>query len=142
VPYGGIGPATNDLVGGRVPLMFLSISSALPHLEAGTLRPLGVASLERAAALPQVSTIAEQGYPGFDVTSWYGVVLRAGTPPEIVERLWRETAQVIRRADIRERMEGLGITPGGMPPDKFGELIRAESRKWGDIIRKANITAE
>jgi tripartite-type tricarboxylate transporter receptor subunit TctC len=142
VPYKGIAPATNDLVGGVVSMMFLSVSSALPYIQAGTLRPLALASPERSPSLKDVPTVAEQGFPGFDVTSWYGVVLRAGTPPEIVQRLWRETEEIMKRPDLRARLQGMGIDPGGMPPEKFAEVIRADTRKWGDIVRKAGITAE
>jgi tripartite-type tricarboxylate transporter receptor subunit TctC len=142
VPYSGIAPAVTDLVAGRVSLMFLAIASALPHIETGALRPLAVASLERAPALKDVPTVAEQGFPGFDVTSWYGIVLRAGVPPPIVARLYDETASILKDDAFRARLAALGVEPGGLPPDRFGTLIAAESRKWGDIIRRAGIKVE
>ena len=142
VPYTGIAPAMNDVVGGRVSLMFLGISSALPQIHAGTLRPLAIAALQRSPQLPDVPLVADAGFPGFDVTSWYGVAVRSGTPPEIVDRLYREIAEVLKLADVKERFAGMGVEPGGLAPAAFGDLVRSESRKWGDIIVRANIKIE
>jgi len=142
VPYTGIAPAMNDVIGERVSLMFLGISSALPHLRAGSLRPLAVAALKPSPLLPDVPLIANSGYPGFDVTSWYGIALRTGVPADIVDRLYRETADILKRDDVRERFAGMGVEPGGLPPREFAELVRSESRKWRDIIARANIKLE
>ena len=142
VPYTGIAPAMNDVVGGRVSLMFLGISSALPQIHAGTLRPLAIAALQRSLQLPDVPLVADAGFPGFDVTSWYGVAVHSSTPPEIVDRLYRETAEVLKLADVKERFAGMGVEPGGLAPAAFGDLVRSESRKWGDIIVRANIKIE
>jgi tripartite-type tricarboxylate transporter receptor subunit TctC len=142
VPYTGIAPATNDVVGERVSLMFLGISQALPHIRAGSLRPLAVAALRRSPLLPDVPLVAEQGYPGFDVTSWYGIALRTGTPAGIADRLYRETVAVLQRDDVKERFAGMGVEPGGLPPGDFAALVRSETKKWGDIIVRANIKLE
>ena len=142
VPYTGIAPAMNDVVGGRVSLMFLGISSALPQINTGTLRPLAIAALQRSPQLPDVPLVADAGFPSFDVTSWYGVAVRSGTPPEIVDRLYREIAEVLKLADVKERFAGMGVEPGGLAPAAFGDLVRSESRKWGDIIVRANIKIE
>jgi tripartite-type tricarboxylate transporter receptor subunit TctC len=142
VPYTGIAPAMNDVVGERVSLMFLGISSALPHIRAGTLRPLAVAALKRSPLLPDVPLVADAGYPGFDVTSWYGIALRTGTPADIVDRLYRELAEILKLDDLRERFAGMGVEPGGLPPREFAELVRSEARKWRDIIVRANIKLE
>jgi tripartite-type tricarboxylate transporter receptor subunit TctC len=142
VPYTGIAPAMNDVVGGRVSLMFLGISSALPQIHAGTLRPLAIAALQRSPQLPDVPLVADAGFPGFDVTSWYGVAVHSGTPPEIVDRLYRETAEVLKLPDVKERFAGMGVEPGGLAPAAFGDLVRSESKKWGDIIVRANIKIE
>jgi tripartite-type tricarboxylate transporter receptor subunit TctC len=141
VPYTGIAPATNDVVGERVSLMFLGISQALPHIKAGSLRPLAVAALKRSPLLPQVPLVTGL-YPGFDVTSWYGIALRSGTPGDIVDRLYRETAEVLKLEDVKERFAGMGVEPGGLSPAQFAELVRGETKKWGDIIRRANIKLE
>jgi tripartite-type tricarboxylate transporter receptor subunit TctC len=142
VPYTGIAPALNDVLGERVSLMFLGISSALPHIRAGSLRALAVAALKRSPLLPEVPLVAESGFPGFDVTSWYGIALRSGTPADIVDRLYRETAQVLKRDDVKERFAAMGVEPGGLPPDEFAELVRSETQKWGDIIVRANIKVD
>jgi tripartite-type tricarboxylate transporter receptor subunit TctC len=142
VPYTGIAPAMNDVVGGRVSLMFLGISSALPQIHAGTLRPLAIAALQRSPQLPDVPLVADSGFPGFDVTSWYGVTVHSGTPPDIVDRLYRETAEVLKLADVRERFAGMGVEPGGMAPAAFACLVQSESKKWGDIIVRAGIKVE
>jgi tripartite-type tricarboxylate transporter receptor subunit TctC len=142
VPYTGIAPAMNDVVGERVSLMFLGISSALPYIRAGSLRPLAVAALKPSPLLPEVPLVADSGYPGFDVTSWYGIALRSGTPAEIVDRLYRETAEILKSDDVKERFAAMGVEPGGLSPQDFAALVRSEARKWGDIIVRANIKLE
>jgi tripartite-type tricarboxylate transporter receptor subunit TctC len=142
VPYTGIAPALADVVGERVSLMFLGISSALPYIRAGSLRPLAVAALKRSPLLPDVPLVADQGYPGFDVTSWYGIALRTGTPANVVDRLYRETVEILKLDDIKERLAGMGVEPGGLPPQDFAASVRSEARKWGDIIVRANIKLE
>jgi len=142
VPYSGIAPAMNDVVGERVSLMFLGISAALPHIRAGSLRPLAVAALKRSPLLPDVPLVADAGYPGFDVTSWYGIALRTGTPADITDRLYRDTAEILKRDDVKERFAGMGVEPGGLPSRDFAELVRREARQWGDIIVRANIKLE
>jgi tripartite-type tricarboxylate transporter receptor subunit TctC len=142
VAYTGIAPAVNDLLGDRVSLMFLGISSALPQIEAGGLRAIAVATPERVPSLPNVPTVAESGYPGFDVTSWYGVVVRNGTPPDIVAKLYSEIAAVLKLDDVKERFIKMGVYPGGMAPAAFAKLVSAETKKWGDIIVRAGIKAE
>jgi len=142
VPYSGIAPAMNDVVGERVSVMFLGISAALPHIRAGSLRPLAVAALKRSPLLPDVPLVADAGYPGFDVTSWYGIALRTGTPADITDRLYRDTAEILKRDDVKERFAGMGVEPGGLPSRDFAELVRREARQWGDIIVRANIKLE
>ena len=142
VPYSGIAPAMNDVVGERVSLMFLGISAALPHIRAGNLRPLAVAALKRSPLLPDVPLVADAGYTGFDVTSWYGIALRTGTPADITDRLYRDTVEILKRDDVKERFAGMGVEPGGLPSRDFAELVRREARQWGDIIVRANIKLE
>ena len=133
VPYTGIAPAMNDVVGERVSLMFLGISSALPYIRAGTLRPLAVAALKKSPLLPDVPLVADAGYPGFDVTSWYGIAVRSGTPADIVDRLYRETAEVLKLDDVKERFAGMGVEPGGLPP--------GNSRRWSAAKRRSGATS-
>ena len=142
VPYKGMAPAMNDLLGGQVSFMFLSMSSALKQVEAGKLRALGVASRERSSAAPNLPTVAEQGLPGFEAVSWYALMAPAGTPPEIVQKIAAESARALKAPDVRERLLGLGANPVGNTPAQLGEMLKKEYAFWGDFIRKAGIKAE
>jgi tripartite-type tricarboxylate transporter receptor subunit TctC len=139
VPYKGMAPAVSDLVGGQVQMMFAGISTALPHIRAGKLVALAIASPQRSPQLPDVPTVAESGFPGFDVTSWYGVVVRAGTPLAIVKKLHADMAEALAAPDVKEKLASLGLDPLGNSPEDFAKMIAAESRKWSDIVQKANI---
>jgi tripartite-type tricarboxylate transporter receptor subunit TctC len=139
VPYKGIAPAVNDLLGGQVQMMFAGISTVLQHVKGGKLVAIAIASPQRSAQLPDVPTVAESGLAGFDVTSWYGLVVRAGTPPGIVQKIQRDAAEALRSDDVRNKLAGLGLDPVGNTPEQFEKLIASESRKWSDIVRKANI---
>ena len=139
VPYKGMAPAVSDLVGGQVQMMFAGISTALQHIRAGRLVALAIASPQRSPQLPDVPTVAESGIPGFDVTSWYGIVVRAGTPPAVVKKLHADMAEALAAADVREKLAALGLDPLGNTPEDFQRMIAAESRKWSEIVRKADI---
>ena len=139
VPYKGIAPAVNDLLGGQVQMMFAGSSTVLQHVKSGKLVALAIASPARSPQLPDVPTVAESGLAGFDVTSWYGLVTRAGTPPEIVAKIHRDVADVLRSDDVRGKLAALGLDPMGNTPEEFEKMIASESRKWSDIVRKANI---
>ena len=139
VPYKGLAPAVTDLLGGQVQMMFAGISTVIQHVKSGKLVALAIASPKRSPQLPDVPTVAESGLPGFDVTSWYGLVTRAGTPPAIIDKIQRDAAEVLRDPEVRNRFAGLGLEPGGNTPAEFEAMIASESRKWGDIVRKAHI---
>lgn len=142
VPYNGIAPAVTAVVAGDVQLMFAGASSALPHVSAGKLRALAVASPKRIAAAPMLPTLDESGLPGFDVTSWYSIVAPAGTPPAVIERLQREIARALNNADVRARLTGLGAEPIGNSPAEFAVMLKSETAKWSKIVKDANIKAE
>ena len=139
VPYKGMAPAVNDLLGGNVQMMFAGISTAVQHVKAGKLVALAMASPRRSPQLPEVPTVAESGLPGFDVTSWYGIVVRAGTPPAVVQKIQRDMAEALQMDDVKAKLAALGLEPVGNTPEQFAALIRAETQKWGDIVRKAGI---
>jgi tripartite-type tricarboxylate transporter receptor subunit TctC len=139
VPYKGMAPAVSDLVGGQVQMMFAGISTALPHIRAGKLVALAIASPRRSPQLPDVPTVAESGIPGFDVTSWYGIVVRAGTPPDVVKKLHADMSEALAAADVKDKLGALGLDPLGNSPEEFQRMIASESRKWSEIVRKANI---
>lgn len=142
VPYKGMAPAMSDLLGGQVSFMFLSMSSALKQVQAGKLRALGVASLKRSSAAPDLPTVAEQGLPGFEAVSWYALMAPAGTSAEIVDKIAADSARALRDSAVRERLLGLGANPVGNTPAELLAMLRREHAFWGEFIRKAGIKAE
>src|ERR687896_137151 len=139
VPYKGTGPALTDLLAGRVQFMSVEAVAALPHVKAGKLRALGVATPERNALAPDVPTVAEAGYPGFEVTAWYGVVAPAGVPKDAAGKLAGAISKALETPTFREKLAGLGATPVGGTPEAFGEILRRENAKWAKAIKDAAI---
>jgi tripartite-type tricarboxylate transporter receptor subunit TctC len=142
VPYRGIAPAVNDLLGGQVSMMFAPFQVALPHLKSGQLRAIAVASLKRSPLLPELPTLAEQGVPKFEAVSWYALMVPAGTPGEIVARLNEVTAQALARREIKDKLVALGMDPAPGTPQELAATIQAESARWSEVIRKQNIKPE
>jgi len=142
VPYKGSAPALTDLIGGQVQLMFDSMPSAMPHVKAGKIRPLAVTTAKRAAAVPDLPTIAEAGVPGYDISTWYGVWAPRGTPLEIVDRVYVEIAKVLNLPDTRERYAALGAEPVGSTPDEFAAYCKSELTKWAKIVRESGAKAD
>ena len=142
VPYKGTQPALTDLVGGRIPVMFDGVITSLPHIKAGRVRPLAVASLTRSQLLPEVPTMTEAGLPGFEAVGLAALMAPAGTPPEVIARLHREVVVVLQTPEVRERLIAMGLEVVGNSPAEFAEYLRSESLKWGKIIRDAKIRAE
>ncbi|WBV44938.1 tripartite tricarboxylate transporter substrate binding protein [Pseudoroseomonas cervicalis] len=141
VPYRGSGQIMTALLGGELPLAFDNLSSALPFQRDGKIRILGVGSLTRSPAAPDIPTIAET-VPGFESLSWHGFFAPAGTPPEIVARLNREAVAALRSPAVSQRFQELGITPVGNSPEEFRAFIASETQRWGEVARKANIRVE
>jgi tripartite-type tricarboxylate transporter receptor subunit TctC len=142
VPYNGVAPAMNAVVAGDVQLFFGQTSAALPQVKAGKVVALGVASLRRIDAAPDLPTIAESGLPGFDVTSWYSLVAPAATPPERVARLQQAIAKAFARPEVRDKIAGLGAEPVADTPAEFAALLRTEAERWRTLARDANIHAD
>ncbi len=142
VPYKGGAPAATDLLGGHLSVMFEMGYAALPAIQAGRIRALAVTSAKRLAVLPNVPTMAEAGFPGFESLNWQGVVAAAKTPRPIVERLNRELNGILARQDIRVSIAANGSEIGGGTPEEFARFIRSESEKWAKVIREGNIKAE
>ena len=142
VPFNGVAPAMNAVLGGQVQMFFAQSSAALQHVKAGNVVALGVASAKRIASAPDLATLAEQGLTGFDVTSWYALVAPAGTPQPIVERLHAEIAKALAEPDVRERIAGLGAEPVGNSPTEFAAMQRVEAARWAKLARDANIHAD
>jgi tripartite-type tricarboxylate transporter receptor subunit TctC len=139
VTFNGMAPALNAVLGGHVQLMYAAEANALAHIKAGKLVPLAVAGPARLAHLKEVPTIAESGYPGFDVTSWYGLVASGGTAQEVVQKIHADVVAVLATAEIRSKLENLGLEPVGNTPGAFAQTIKAETAKWQDVVRRAQI---
>jgi tripartite-type tricarboxylate transporter receptor subunit TctC len=143
IPYRGAGPALNDLIPGRVDVMFNNIGSVVPFIKGGKLRALGVAASAPLAALPEVPTIAAAaGLPGFEAVSWYALMAPAGTPREVISKIHGDVAKALQMADVRERLAGMGAEPSGESPAELAARIKAEYDRWGAVVRKANIKAD
>jgi tripartite-type tricarboxylate transporter receptor subunit TctC len=143
VPYQGVGPAMKDLLGGRLQMMLAQVPSALPHIKAGKLRPLGVAASAPLAALPGVPTLAQAAQlAGYEAVSWYALMAPAGTPREVLARIHSDTAKALQLPEVRERLAGMGAEPSGESPDELAARIKEEYERWGEVVRKANIKAD
>ena len=142
IPYKGNGPATVDVLAGQVPVMFTSTAPMLPHMRGGKLRGLATTGAARSPATPDIPTIAELGYPGYEASLWYGVLAAAGTPPAIINVLNTQFVNALKAADVRERFTGLGIDVVGSTPDFLDKHLRSELAKWEKVIKFAKIRAE
>jgi len=137
IPYKGSAPALQDLIGGQVQLMFDNLPSALPQIKGGKLRALAVTSAARAAALPDVPTVAEAGLPGFEASSWFGVLAPAGTPVAIIARLNAEIAKWLASPEAREKLASQGANAAGGSPEDFAKHIAAETAKWQKVVKES-----
>jgi tripartite-type tricarboxylate transporter receptor subunit TctC len=135
-PYRGSGPALLDLIGGTMDLMFDNLPSALAQIRGGKLKAIAVTSSQRSAVLPDLPTIAEAGpLPGFDASSWFGLLAPAGTPADIVNRIQQETAKALATPALKERLQSQGAIPSGMTPAQFAAYIAAETKKWAQVVK-------
>lgn len=141
VPYKGGGPAVIDAISGQVESLCGVISTGAPHVKTGRLRGIGVTSLKRSATLPEVPSIAEAGYAGFEATGWLGMAFPAKTPPVIVERMQKEALAVMTLADVREQLQSAGLEPAVKDADGFRAYIRSEFAKWSKLTQSAGIKA-
>jgi tripartite-type tricarboxylate transporter receptor subunit TctC len=140
VPYKGGGPAVADAIAGHVESIFGLISTQTPHVKSGRLRALGVSGLRRSAALPEVPTIAESGYPGFEANGWLGFAFPARTPGPVVDRVYKEILAVLALREFRAQMEDLGLDTEPADPAKFHALIKSDHVRWAKVIKAAGIT--
>ena len=142
VPYKGAAPAMQDLIGGRIELMFDNLASAKAQVAAGRVRALAVTTARRSPLVPDLPTIAEAGLPGFDISTWFGVFAPAGTPREALERLHAEFARALAAPEVREKMLALGAEPVGNRPEEFAAFIRAEAEKYARVIKASGAKAD
>lgn len=142
VPYKGTAEALQDLGSGRVQLMFDTVAQGLAQARGGRVKALAVTSPQRTPLAPELPTMAESGFPGWDTAAWFGVMVRSGTPADLIARLHAEAVRALNAPDVRDKLVGMGATPVGNTPAEFARLVGAESARWGDVIRKAGIRAD
>ncbi len=142
IPYKGGGPAMAELLGGQIPLLFSSLTPAVPHIKAGKLRAYAVTSLLRSSAIPDVPTIAEMGYPGFEAVTYFGLVGPAGLPKEIVAKTSDALLAVLKDKDVQEAIKKQGYEPMPSTPEVMVERIRSDLAKWTKVIKDVGITLE
>ncbi len=142
VPYKGAGPAVQDLIAGHIPVMFLDVATALPHIKSGRIKAIAAASSKRLELLPNTPTINESGVPGFEASSWLGVVAPAKTPASVISKLNTTINRILAETEVRARMAAAGGETMQSTPESFSRYQLAEIKKWGDIIRQSNITPD
>lgn len=142
VPYRGSAPAGVALMGGEISYMFDNVPTVWPHVQSGRMRALAVTTRERLAAAPSLPTMIESGFPGFDVSSWYGLMAPKGTPADVVNRLSAALQKVIADEDFRERMKTMSVIVESSTPESFGEFVRKEVDRWGRIVKDSGATVD
>ena len=142
IPYKGAGQSMTDLMGGQVQVLFTTPINVLPHILSGKLKPLALGGETRLASLPQVPTFAEAGLPGYDVKGWNAILAPAGMPKEIVDKLSVEIGRIVGMPEIKEKLDGLGVSAFISTPEQFAAMMKAEMAKWAKVIKTANIKLE
>ena len=142
VPYRGGAPMLGDLVAGHIQMSIETSGAATPFIQAGQVRALAVSPAKRSALFPELPTLAESGLTGYDVTTWYGVLVPKGTPQPIRDKLYAELVQVLKSPDVVARLRDIGAEPGGEPPAQFAAFIHAETEKWIKLAKDAGIQAD
>jgi tripartite-type tricarboxylate transporter receptor subunit TctC len=135
IPYKGAAGAMQDLVAGRVDLMFDNFASSLSQVKGGRVRALAVTTAKRTNLAPELPTIAESGLPGFDISTWFGIFVPAGTPRPVVDRLHAEFTRALAAPDVREKMLALGAEPVGSTPEQFAAYVKAEAAKYAKLVK-------
>ena len=142
IPYKGNAAAMTDVIGGQIELLFDQMATAVPHVKGDRVRALAVTTSTRAAAMPEVPTVAESGVPGFETTAWFGVVGPAGMPKDVADRIQASYARALAQPDIKEKLAAQGLTLVGNKPEEFGAYMQAEMGKWAKVIQEAGIKIE
>ena len=142
IPYKGSAPAVTDLLGGQVQSMFDNAPSALPHVKAGKLRPIAITSAQRSPLLPDVPTVAESGFPGFDVQSWFSLAAPAGTPQPIIAQLNAALNKALATPDVRQRLQDMAATPEPGTPEQLRSFAQAEIQRWREVVKQSGAKAE
>jgi tripartite-type tricarboxylate transporter receptor subunit TctC len=142
IAYKGASPALADLIGGQIPVMISNVPALLPYVQSGKIRPLAVTSPKRIPQLPAVQTMIESGYPGFEVTSWYGACAPAGTPQPVLEKLHADLLKVLQMPDVVQRFTEMVVEPAPQSRDEFTAFMRAEATRWAKVVKDAGIPTQ
>ena len=142
IPFKGAAPALTATMSGEVEAFLPTIISGMPQVKSGRVRAIAVTTLERSPLLPNVPTVAEQGYPGFEVSGWYGLLAPAAVPKDVLATLNAETVKVLRQPDMKERLNADGATPVGNTPEQFSAYMVTEAEKWANVVRQSGATAD
>jgi tripartite-type tricarboxylate transporter receptor subunit TctC len=142
VPYKGGAPALAELVGGQLTFMIENVPGTTPFVKSGKLRALAITSTERSPLAPDLPTMVEAGVPGYEMSGWNGIFAPKGTPLEIVARLHAELAKLLRAPEVKEQLAALGAEPIGDTPDQFAAFLKADTARWGKIIKEKGIRPE
>ena len=142
VPYRGSAPAILAVMSGETALAIADITTIQPQIKSGRLKVLGVMSKERSSLAPEMPTLAETGVPGYEASGWFAILAPAGTPPAIIQRLNAELTAVLRSAEVRERFSAAGLEPLPSTPDELAQLMKAETQKWGKVIKESGATVD
>ncbi len=142
IPYRGTGPQLTDLLAGRTQASSAGLPALLTHIKSGKLRAIAVGTAQRLAQLPDVPTVAEMGFKGFETSQWYGILAPAGTPRDVVKRLQEESLKALKSNSVTERFASDSAVGGGGPPEEFAAYIKDQQRIWADIVRRASIKAD
>ncbi len=142
IPYKGSAPVVADLIAGQVDVMFDNLPNVIQHVKGGRMKALAVSGPKRSAAAPEVPTVAESGVPGFEVTVWFGVLVPAGVPRDIIQRLNAESTRIIHSPEVTDRFLKLGVEPRPGTPEQFGDLVKSEVARWAKVIKDAGIKVD
>lgn len=142
IPYKGNGPAYTDLMAGQVSLMFPNIATSLPYVKTGRMRAIGVGSKQRSQIAPEVPTIHESGLPGYEMSSWFGLLAPAGTPAAVITRLQLEITRIFKQVEVREKLFAQGVEPVGSTPQEFAAFLQNETTVWAKVIKTSGLKPE
>ena len=142
IPYKGSAPAVLDLIAGQIQLVITGPASTLQNIAAGRVKPIATTGAQRSKSLPEIPTIAESGFPGYETYEWYGIFVPAQTPRPVVDRLQREVAKILQSPDMQKRMQALYLDPIGSSPEEFSRFVRQEIQKMGSLVKKIGMQAD
>ena len=142
VPYTGCGPALRDVIGGQIPIAIITASSAAPHIKSGKLVALGITSAERTAQLPNVPTVAEQGFPGYQINQWHGLLVPAQTSPALQAKLYERVMKIVQMPEVKEKLLSMGYTPAYDDPAAFKKIVNEDIDRFSSLAKTLGLKSD